>query len=162
MTQTSPGRCLVHATAVALDGRAILLLGPSGSGKSDLALRLIDKGAILVCDDYCDIVDGVDGPQVVAKASIAGKIEIRGVGIVATPHIARAQIAMALHLDTLPDRMPQTNQNSNIVGWSIPSFAIAAFEASAPLKAIALLRLVVDARRHPVRLETPSYNRGDT
>jgi len=42
---------LVHATAIAIDGRAVLLRGPSGAGKSDLALRLIDAGARLVADD---------------------------------------------------------------------------------------------------------------
>ena len=49
----------IHATCVAIEGRGVLIVGPSGSGKSDLALRLIDRGAALVADDYTDLnVDG--------------------------------------------------------------------------------------------------------
>jgi hypothetical protein len=87
---------LIHATAVAINGQAILLMGASGSGKSDLAIRLIDRGAVLVSDDYCDIVEGADGPEVHAKSGISGKIEVRGVGICECDHIPSAPLAMAL------------------------------------------------------------------
>ena len=62
---------LVHATAIALNGRGILLAGKSGSGKSDLAIRLIDRGAKLVCDDYCEIAVGENAPLILAKEKIA-------------------------------------------------------------------------------------------
>ena len=75
------GRILVHATAVAIDGRALLLRGPSGAGKSDLALRLIDAGARLIADDQS--VLRREGGRLLAAvpAAIAGLIEVRGVGI---------------------------------------------------------------------------------
>ena len=72
----------LHVSAVAIDGRAVLIGGRSGTGKSDLALRLIDRGAVLISDDYT-FVHRVQGQALAsAPATIAGKIEVRGVGIV--------------------------------------------------------------------------------
>ena len=72
----------VHASTVAVDGRAVLITGPSGSGKSDLALRLLDRGFILVSDDQTIVKK--DGDRLLASAppNIAGKLEVRGIGIV--------------------------------------------------------------------------------
>ena len=72
----------LHASTVAIDGRAVLIPGPSGSGKSDLALRLLDRGFTLVSDDQTIVRR--DGERLIASAppTIAGKLEIRGVGIV--------------------------------------------------------------------------------
>ena len=71
-----------HASTVAVDGRAVLITGPSGSGKSDLALRLLDRGFTLVSDDQTIVRR--EGNKLIASAppNIAGKLEIRGVGIV--------------------------------------------------------------------------------
>ncbi|HMS21702.1 aldolase [uncultured Sphingorhabdus sp.] len=151
---------LIHATAVAINGQAILLMGASGSGKSDLAIRLIDRGAVLVSDDYCDIVEGADGPEVHAKSGISGKIEVRGVGICECDHIPSAPLAMALTLDSIPERLPSDNDRIELAGWSVPAFALSPFETSAPLKVEMLLHRLVDARRRPMRLETSGYNRG--
>src|SRR3954447_22487577 len=72
----------VHASTVATEGRAVVIAGPSGSGKSDLALRLLDRGFTLVSDDQTTIKR--DGDRLIASAppNIAGKLEIRGIGIV--------------------------------------------------------------------------------
>jgi HPr kinase/phosphorylase len=72
----------IHATTVSLDGRGVILRGPSGSGKSDLALRLINEGALLVADDQTILF--VESGRMMAQppAEIAGKMEVRGVGIV--------------------------------------------------------------------------------
>src|ERR671921_1688971 len=72
----------VHASTVAVDGRAVLIMGPSGSGKSDLALRLLDRGFTLVSDDQTIVRR--EGERLIASAppTIAGKLEIRGIGIV--------------------------------------------------------------------------------
>ena len=71
---------LVHATAIAIGGRAVLLRGPSGSGKSDLALRLIDAGARLVSDDYSQLRREDDTILVRAPKPISGLIEAREIG----------------------------------------------------------------------------------
>src|SRR6185369_13552251 len=76
-----------HASTVARDGRAVLIMGPSGSGKSDLALRLLDRGFSLVSDDQTLV--RVDGGRLLASPpqTIAGKLEVRGVGIVEMKHL---------------------------------------------------------------------------
>ena len=156
----SASAALVHATAVAIGGQAILLMGASGSGKSDLALRMMDRGATLICDDYCDIVDSESGPQIRAKTNITGAIEVRGVGIRKCEYVAQAPLNLVLILDKQPERLPSYDESIELAGWSVPCFALSAFESSAPLKAEILLRLTVDAGRRPVRLETSGYNRG--
>src|SRR5262249_13386596 len=70
-----PPMVLVHGTTVALQGEGVLLRGPSGSGKSDLALRLIDGGARLVADDQTEIERTPNGLMACSPATIAGKIE---------------------------------------------------------------------------------------
>src|SRR5690242_16329827 len=88
MNQMQPGASprlsaeTVHASTVASDGRAVLISGPSGSGKSDLALRLLDRGFTLVSDDQTIVRR--DGNRLIATAppTIAGKLEVRGIGIV--------------------------------------------------------------------------------
>ena len=132
----------LHATTVAIDGRGVMIVGPSGSGKSDLALRLIDRGASLVSDDYTDF-SAVDGMLIAAPpATIAGRIELRGVGIVALPYLADVPVALLVQLDREVDRMPAP-RHENIAGVDLPAIALPAFEASTPIKVeIALSRLV--------------------
>jgi len=88
----------IHASCVAIGKRGILLTGKSGSGKSDLALRLIDGGARLVADDRTLLY--VAGGLLRARApqSIEGLLEIRGVGIVAFPRRAGVEIALVVRL----------------------------------------------------------------
>ena len=95
MTNTLPtDPLLVNATAIAIDGRAVLFRGPSGAGKSDLALRLIDDGARLVADDQVELRREGEHILVRAPATIAGLIEIRGVGILRVDALAEAKLAM--------------------------------------------------------------------
>jgi hypothetical protein len=126
----------IHATCVAIGGRGILLLGPSGAGKSDLALRLIDRGAKLVSDDR--VVTIVAGTQLRASPppAIAGKLEVRGIGIVECPYISDVPLALCLALDQAPDRMPpDVLPIRTIDGIALPLLALAPFEPSAPRKA---------------------------
>jgi HPr kinase/phosphorylase len=126
---------LVHATAVAIGGRAVLLRGPSGSGKSDLALRLIDAGAQLVSDDYSKLWREGDAILVRAPKPISGLIEARGVGILKIEALAAAPLALIVdlvapqHVERLPEPCSET-----IFGLAIPVVAIAPFEASATAK----------------------------
>jgi serine kinase of HPr protein (carbohydrate metabolism regulator) len=105
-----PQTACLHASCVALDGEAVLIRGASGSGKSALALRLIDAGGVLVADDRTIVTAG-SGPdgrlRASAPAAIAGRLEVRGLGIV---RLAHAPAPVGLIVDLAPaaaiDRMP--------------------------------------------------------
>ncbi|WP_033919824.1 HPr kinase/phosphorylase [Sphingomonas sp. 37zxx] len=136
----------LHASCVAIDGHAVLIEGPSGSGKSDLTLRLIDRGAVLVSDDYTLLLrrDGVlhaSPPQ-----TIRGQIEVRGIGIVELPFTQEAPVAAVIMIDPRPDRMPEPGSSRRIVGIDVPQFALPALEASAPLKVEIALHQLLESR----------------
>lgn len=136
---------LVHATAVAIEGDAILLRGPPGAGKSDLALRLIESGARLLADDQALLCRAEDRVLVRAPAAIAGLIEVRGVGIL--PVDALDQAPLTLVVDLVPpdqvERIPD-NRFETVLGLAVPLIALAPFEASAAAK----LRLAWRALAH--------------
>jgi serine kinase of HPr protein (carbohydrate metabolism regulator) len=124
----------VHATSVAIGGRGILIRGRSGSGKSDLALRLIDRGARLVSDDYT-IVSARDGRLWAdAPETIAGKLEVRGVGILEVAPARDVPVCLIADLDVIPERLPDVATEETLLGNVIPAIGLAALEASAPLK----------------------------
>jgi serine kinase of HPr protein (carbohydrate metabolism regulator) len=124
----------IHATCVAIRGRGILIRGRSGSGKSDLALRLIDRGAHLVSDDYTILSESVGRIYAAAPETIAGKLEIRGIGIVALDAERDVPICLVADLDDAPERLPEAAKEVAMLGTIIPAIALAALEASAPLK----------------------------
>jgi serine kinase of HPr protein (carbohydrate metabolism regulator) len=128
----------IHASCVAIGGRAVLLAGRSGVGKSDLALRLIDRGAVLVSDDYTQLLrrDGI--LRAAPPATIAGKIEVRGIGILEMPHLADVEIALLIDCDAPVIRMPEP-ATRRLAGVDVPTVALAPLEASAPLKVERLL-----------------------
>ena len=130
----------LHATCVAIGGVAILITGPSGSGKSDLALRLIDRGATLVSDDYTILRR--DGAMLVASPpdSIAGKLEVRGLGIIDMPFATNLPVALLIELDAEVTRMPEAGSGRAVAGLMLPSMALAPFEQSAPIKVELALR----------------------
>jgi serine kinase of HPr protein (carbohydrate metabolism regulator) len=132
----------IHATCVRYGRDGILLVGKSGSGKSDLALRLIALGARLVADDRTDL-KVKDGALIATPPkTIAGLLEVRGVGIVETPHVASARIALVIDLSGKVERLPEAKW------YKLPLprtfwpqlIALDAFEASAPHKVLAALR----------------------
>ena len=92
----------IHGSCVALDGAGVLLLGPPGAGKSDLALRLMDRGFMLVADDRVDVENGIARPP----AALAGLLEVRGLGLLRLPHLAQARLALAVRLGVSPERLP--------------------------------------------------------
>jgi serine kinase of HPr protein (carbohydrate metabolism regulator) len=132
----------LHASCVAMDGRAVLLAGPSGSGKSDLALRLLDRGFKLVSDDRTIVRK--EGTRLVTSApdSIKGKLEIRGVGIVDMDSVPNAPLALVVELTSDIQRMPDDSRERMILGVGVPLISVDAMTASAPSKvALALDRL---------------------
>ncbi|HEX9965196.1 MAG TPA: aldolase [Allosphingosinicella sp.] len=124
---------LVHASCVAIGGRAVLLGGRSGSGKSDLALRLVDRGAALVSDDYTELRRWGGRLLARAPAAIAGRIEVRGVGIVDLEPVSDVPVCLYADLDARPERLPEAGM-IRLAGEDIPRVALAALEPSAPLK----------------------------
>ena len=136
----------IHASCVAIGGRAVLIEGKSGAGKSDLALRLIDRGATLVSDDYTLLVRQAGGLVATPPATIAGRIEIRGIGIVDMPHLERALAALMVELADDIERMPLEQRSRHIAGVALPVVRIDGRDASAPIKVeIALGRVAPPA-----------------
>jgi len=142
----------VHATCVRI-GRAgtafgtprdagILLLGKSGAGKSDLALRLIALGATLVADDRTDLYVWRGRLYARSPARLAGLIEVRGIGILKLPQAPRARIALVVELGEGAPRLPGHRRYRPPAALGLPAKAappiikIAPFEASAPAKIV--------------------------
>ncbi|HYC64861.1 MAG TPA: HPr kinase/phosphatase C-terminal domain-containing protein [Reyranellaceae bacterium] len=133
---------LLHGTTVALRKgrawRAVLLRGPSGSGKSDLALRLIDQGARLIADDQTRLARKGHALLASAPTVLKNKIEVRGLGIVTLDRgrtLAAAPLALLVDL-VAPDkveRMPELARET-VLGIAVPVLALAAFEASTAAK----------------------------
>lgn len=130
---------LIHATAIAIDTaagpRAVLLRGPSGSGKSDLGLRLIDAGARLIADDQSELHRRGEAIIVRPPLTIAGLIEVRGLGIVRMDALAEAPLALIADLASLDaiERLP-ARATERLLDLAIPRIAVAPFEASAAAK----------------------------
>ncbi len=113
----------IHASCAARDGAGVLLLGPPGSGKSDLALRLLDCGFMLVADDRVEIEEGVARPP----SALAGLLEVRGLGILRLPYVRSARLALAVELAE-PPRLPAPATHAEL---GLPLIAVDARSPSA-------------------------------
>lgn len=132
----------LHASTVAVEGRAVLIMGPSGSGKSDLTLRLLDRGFVLVSDDQTIVRKAGDRLIASAPPAIKGKLEIRGVGIVEMDTAGDVPVALAVELTSDIQRLPDDSRERPILGLKVPLISVDAMTASAPSKvALALDRL---------------------
>jgi HPr kinase/phosphorylase len=138
---------LIHATAVAIETvfgpRAVLLRGCSGSGKSDLGLRLIDAGGRLVADDQSELKRR--GALIIVRSppTIAGLIEVRGLGIVRVEALAEAPLALIADLAApeMIERLPE-RAKERLLGLDLPRIAVAPFEVSAAAKVALAVRAV--------------------
>ena len=140
----------IHGTAIALDDRAALILGPSGGGKSDLALRCILQGAWidgrhraaqLVADDQVIVEESVRGLIVRAPEAIAGRMEVRGLGIMEMPRVLSARLVLAAELaeSATIERLPDPRPSLALLGAEVPLMRVAPFEMAAHLKVLLAL-----------------------
>jgi serine kinase of HPr protein (carbohydrate metabolism regulator) len=137
----------LHASTVANDGRAVIITGPSGSGKSDLALRLLDRGFTLVSDDQTIVRRDGDRLLATAPQTISGKLEIRGIGIVDMECVQDVPVALLVELTSDIQRLPDDSRERPILGLQLPLVSIDAMTASAPSKvALALDRMGLRAQ----------------
>ena len=139
----------IPANCVIIKERGILLLGESGSGKSDLTLRLIDRGARLVADDQVLLVEENHILTAAAPRKIAGLLELRGIGIITLPYDTSIPLTLAvqlMHRDSI-ERLPPP-QDWTFLGVSLPLFQVDARDASAPVKIETALQALLDGRFH--------------
>lgn len=141
---------IFHATAIGIKGKGVVLIGASGCGKSDLALRLIDRGAILVSDDQVQLKAENDAPYLYQAPNIAGKIEVRGIGIIDMPPVDAVPLRLVVALDREVVRHPDGWPVEVIGGYSIPLCCIDPFAASAPIKVEMALALLINGNILPV------------
>jgi serine kinase of HPr protein (carbohydrate metabolism regulator) len=137
-------RELVHGTCVAFGRRAILLRGEPGAGKSDLALRFLalppegEARPLLVADDQVWVAAEAKGGLIASPPpELAGKIEVRGIGIVEVPFLGQAELRLVCELvdaKDVPRMAPEAWERTEIAGIALPTLKLAPFEASAPLK----------------------------
>ena len=139
---------LLHTSCVALEGSAILISGSSGAGKSDLALRLIDEGAVLIADDQTLLTRENEKLIASAPASIQGLIEVRHVGLLRMPFVASAPVALLIELVPLEDNLERLPDDDVITleAVSIRRLRLPAFAASTPAKIRAVLKYGIDER----------------
>lgn len=159
MSPSATGAELVHGTALALGGKAVLIRGPSGSGKSDLALRCIaapplahvPHRAELIADDQVYLTPTGRGIEATPPPSIAGKIEVRGLGVLDLPYRSAARLVLAVDLVPPADvpRYPLDSLATLFFGLAVPTLRLAPFEASAPVKLILALARAPDVLTPP-------------
>jgi serine kinase of HPr protein (carbohydrate metabolism regulator) len=140
---------MIHGTAISINGHGVLILGESGSGKSDLALRLIDRGAILISDDVVFLETADKAPFLSVAPNIAGKIEVRGVGIVHVAFIPAAPLRLVVEFVDTPDRMPDDVAHTSIGDYVVPVSRLNPFEQSSAIKVEYALRAVVESGALP-------------
>lgn len=124
-----------HGTVVDIAGCGLFLRGPSGSGKSDLALRLMDRGASLVADDQVIIEARQSGLRASAPDNLYGLLEVRGLGVLSQPAIRQTRLKLIVDLvdSKKVERLPKRNADA-LGGRELPVLTLNAFEHSTVLK----------------------------
>jgi len=115
----------MHGSCASRSGDGVLLIGPPGAGKSDLLLRLLARGFELVADDRVEILAGIAR----AAPSLAGLLEVRGLGIFQMPHVKAARLALVVELGSQGDRIPAPSRHRAL---GLPLVRIDPWSLSAP------------------------------
>lgn len=144
-TSSTAEHFFIHASCVLIGNLAVLLTGGSGTGKSDLALRLIDAGAVLVSDDQTCL--RAEGGRLMASppSTIEGLVEARGIGLLTMPFVRNVPVTICVELALDPakiERMPEP-QTLELCGVKIPFYRLYGLAASAP----AIIRLLASGLR---------------
>lgn len=152
---------LFHGTAVLCGGSGLLLRAPSGGGKSDLAWRVIMAGGRLIGDDYVWLKPDEGRLYAIAPATIRGRLELRGVGILDVPATPVAEIGAVIDLvaDEAIDRLPE-RASERIAGIALPRFAVDPFRAAAAAKVAAIAEVCKNRGRYRGSLENTSVSGG--
>ncbi|MFD0985526.1 HPr kinase/phosphorylase [Methyloligella solikamskensis] len=146
---------MLYGTCVAFGQNAILLRGRSGAGKSDLALRCLALQdpkfpPMLVSDDQVRVAPDADGGVTAAPPErLAGKMEVRGLGIVEMPYLPQARLMVICDLvpdEEVPRMLPEQPQTASVVGASLPIIKLAAFHPSSALKVKLAVLAASDSR----------------
>lgn len=138
-------KLVIHATSLSLlvgpVWRGVLIMGPSGSGKSDLALRALEKGCALVSDDYSLLWTSGGHLYAAAPETIAGRMEVRGLGIIAenARRMTRIDLAVLAQSDPI-ERLPE-HETTAILGHAIPTIRLNPREASSLSKLLTRLKV---------------------
>jgi len=132
---------LINATCVAIENKGVLIVGPAGAGKSDLALRLIDQGAQLVADDQTELKIEKTELFATAPPSIKGLFEVRYVGLMEMPRIPKARVALYIELTLLHEKLERLPEYEDMFLLEKPvrRLKLPAFAGSTPAKIRAAL-----------------------
>lgn len=131
----------IHATCVSIENQGVIIRGASGSGKSDLALRLIDQGGDLVADDRVDLINEDGQLFAMSPEEIAGLLEVRGIGVIRQDFVEKIAVCLIVDLVDSQDvpRLPET-KTTEVLGFVVHHVRLNAFSASTPAKIRLALR----------------------
>ena len=124
----------IHSTSVVIDDNGVLILGDSGSGKSDLALRLIDSGATLISDDISICRKNLNNIYLYCPPEIKGLLEVREIGIITVPFVERIKLRLVVNLKSNNNERFPKDSSFRILGIKIPIINIEGKNSSAVAK----------------------------
>ena len=124
----------IHSTSVVIDDNGVLILGDSGSGKSDLALRLIDSGATLISDDISICRKSSNNIYLHCPPEIKGLLEVREIGIITVPFVERIKLRLVVNLKSNNNERFPKDSSFRILGIKIPLINIEGKNSSAVAK----------------------------
>ena len=124
----------IHSTSVVIDDNGVLILGDSGSGKSDLALRLIDSGATLISDDISICRKNLNNIYLYCPPEIKGLLEVREIGVITVPFVERIKLRLVVNLKSNNNERFPKESSFRILGIKIPIINIEGKNSSAVAK----------------------------